>query len=129
MFIKERICRWRVDNFVVAGEVLGVGQGSVRVRIKKNRGSGKPFNLSLKGTFDYDPSHKFYRFELRRKGKSYHIVRWKKVGLSAQTSVDKPATAVDKKGSKKDAPKDKQKLIIVSYNRKKVLLDFLETRY
>jgi hypothetical protein len=100
--------------------VLGVGQGSVRVRIKKNRGSGKPFNLSLKGTFDYDPSHKFYRFELRRKGKSYHIVRWKKVGLSAQTSVvDKPATAVDKKGGKKEIPKDKQKLIIVSYIRKK----------
>jgi hypothetical protein len=77
----------QVDNFIVEGQVVQVVQDKVKVLIKSNKGPGKPFHLSLKGTFEYEPSHQFYRFELKREGKSYHIVKYRQVGLSAQQNT------------------------------------------
>lgn len=79
-----------VDDFRVVGEVVKVEEQKVTVRIKKNKGTRKVFNLSLKGYFDYDLSHQFYRFELKREGKNYHIIRWKKAGLPSAKTVKKP---------------------------------------
>jgi hypothetical protein len=78
-----------VDDFRVVGEVVKIEKQSVTVRIKKNKGTAKAFYLLLKGTFDCDPTYKFYLFELKREGKSYSIVRWKKAGLLSLPQKEK----------------------------------------
>lgn len=64
---------FRVNKFQVDGKVIRVNKNSVSVQIKPNEFKGKPFTLTLLGNLSNDLSHRFCRFKLRRKGKSYYI--------------------------------------------------------
>lgn len=70
---KNRQNSFKVDKFQVDGKVIRVNKDSVSVQIKPNEFKGKPFTLTLKGNLSNDLSHRFCRFKLRRKGKSYYI--------------------------------------------------------
>ena len=71
----------RVNQFRVDGEVTQVKGETVSVRVKRNVGKGRAFTLTLKGRFDYEPEHRFWRFKVLRDGKSYRILTARKLGV------------------------------------------------
>jgi hypothetical protein len=78
---KNRQHSFRVNKFQVDGKVIKTGKDAVSVQIQPNESSEKPFTVTLKGNIDGDLSHKFWRFKLRRRGKSYYIENAYPIGL------------------------------------------------